>query len=78
MHFLQYLQNIYLFISEKTPITASFHGSEYVGYDLSGGEPIVSTLDEISFSFKTGRERFSDGLLFYSGKSFGVAAAVDS
>ncbi|XP_021945063.1 neurexin-1 [Folsomia candida] len=54
--------------TEKPPISFTFHGSEHVGYDFreSGGEPIVSTLDEISFGFKTQRQKFH-GLLFYSG-----------
>jgi len=53
-------------ILEKSPAEATFRGTEYVGYDFreSGGEPIVSTLDEISFSFKT---RHGHGLLFYTG-----------
>lgn len=56
---------------EKPPISFTFHGSEHVGYDFreSGGEPIVSTLDEISFGFKTQRQKFH-GLLFYSGMRF--------
>ncbi|ODM93931.1 Neurexin-2 [Orchesella cincta] len=41
---------------EKSPTTATFHGSEYIGYDFreSGGQqPIISQLDEISLYFKT-------------------------
>jgi hypothetical protein len=51
-------------------VEATFLGGEYVGYDFreSGGEPIVSTLDEVSFLFKTRPGHRHDGLLFYSGE----------
>ena len=54
------------FFPDKAPAEATFHGGEFVGYDFreSGGEPILSTLDEVSFLFKT---RHGHGLLFYSG-----------
>ena len=50
----------------KEPPEATFTGSEFLTYDLAqlGGEPILSTKDEISLSFRTNRD---DGLLFYSG-----------
>jgi hypothetical protein len=56
---------------DKPPTTAHFKGSEFIGYDFreSGGQPIVSTLDEISLSFKT-KAFMADGLLFYSGNFF--------
>ena len=46
---------------------ATFHGSEYLTYSLSGrGDPIVSRNDKVFLRFKT---RQPNGLLFYTGKS---------
>ncbi|KAE8750773.1 hypothetical protein FOCC_FOCC002483 [Frankliniella occidentalis] len=52
---------------DKAPPEATFRGTEYLSYDLSrtGGEPIVSTQDTVSLSFKT---RSPNGLLFYTGE----------
>ncbi|CAL8090768.1 unnamed protein product [Orchesella dallaii] len=57
---------------EKSPTTATFHGTEYIGYDFreSGGQqPIISQLDEISLYFKTSTRNklLLHTLLFYSG-----------
>ena len=54
-------------VSDKAPPEATFRGTEYLSYDLSrtGGEPIVSTQDTITLSFKT---RHPSGLLFYTGE----------
>lgn len=43
-----------------------FRGKEFLSYDLSqtGGEPIVSAQDSVTFYFKT---RQASGLLFYTG-----------
>ncbi|XP_065332966.1 neurexin 1 isoform X3 [Cloeon dipterum] len=51
---------------DKAPAEATFRGKEFLSYDLSktGAEPIVSTQDSISLSFKT---RQPNGLLFYTG-----------
>ncbi|TRY78868.1 hypothetical protein TCAL_10650 [Tigriopus californicus] len=50
----------------KDPPEATFKGDEYLSYDLVqlGGQPILSTQDEISLHFKTTRP---DGLLFHTG-----------
>lgn len=49
------------------PLEATFKGDEYLSYDLVqlGGQPILSTQDEISLHFKTTRP---DGLLFHTGE----------
>ena len=54
-----------LFIGKEPP-EATFTGNEFLTYDLAklGGEPILSTRDEISLYFRTNR---GDGLLFYTG-----------
>ncbi|XP_044728406.1 neurexin-1 isoform X1 [Chrysoperla carnea] len=51
---------------DKAPSEAAFRGTEFLSYDLSqtGGEPIVSAQDTVSFYFKT---RQPNGLLFYTG-----------
>ncbi|XP_043272551.1 neurexin-3 isoform X2 [Venturia canescens] len=49
----------------KAPSEASFKGTEYLGVDLSKGEPVLSTQESISLQFKT---RQHNGLLFYSGE----------
>ncbi|KAK3926655.1 Neurexin-3, partial [Frankliniella fusca] len=56
-----------LCVADKAPPEATFRGTEYLSYDLSrtGGEPIVSTQDTVSLSFKT---RSPNGLLFYTGE----------
>lgn len=61
----KYFNNI-IFVTDKAPSEASFRGSEFLAYDLSqtGGEPIVSAQDTVSFYFKT---RQPNGLLFYTG-----------
>ncbi|KAK6635117.1 hypothetical protein RUM44_000366 [Polyplax serrata] len=50
----------------KAPSEATFLGSEFLSYDLNatGGVPIVSSQDVISFSFKT---RYPNGLLYFTG-----------
>ncbi|KAL3289253.1 hypothetical protein HHI36_003685 [Cryptolaemus montrouzieri] len=50
----------------KAPSEAVFRGTEFLSYDLSqtGGEPIVSAQDSVTFYFKT---RQPNGLLFYTG-----------
>lgn len=52
--------------SDKAPTEAVFRGTEFLSYDLSqtGGEPIVSVQDSVTFYFKT---RQPNGLLFYTG-----------
>ena len=65
-----YWNAVYLinfFFSEKPPSEATLRGHEYFYYDLAqtGGEPIVSSSDEISLYFKT---RQATGMLFYTGK----------
>ncbi|KAJ8924521.1 hypothetical protein NQ315_007319 [Exocentrus adspersus] len=52
---------------EKAPSEAVFRGTEFLSYDLSqtGGEPIVSAQDSVTFYFKT---RQPNGLLFYTGE----------
>ena len=57
-----------LYFLGKEPPEVTFTGSEFLTYDLVqlGGEPILSTRDEISMYFRTNRD---DGLLFYTGKS---------
>lgn len=49
-----------------------FRGTEFLSYDLSqtGGEPIVSAQDSVSFYFKT---RQPNGLLFYTGNERSVS-----
>ena len=56
---------IVLFLGKEPP-EATFTGNEFLTYDLAklGGEPILSTRDEISLYFRTNR---GDGLLFYTG-----------
>ncbi|CAH1365278.1 unnamed protein product [Tenebrio molitor] len=51
---------------DKAPSEAVFRGAEFLSYDLSqtGGEPIVSAQDSVTFYFKT---RQPNGLLFYTG-----------
>ncbi|XP_063921501.1 neurexin 1 isoform X2 [Zophobas morio] len=51
---------------DKAPSEAVFRGMEFLSYDLSqtGGEPIVSAQDSVTFYFKT---RQPSGLLFYTG-----------
>lgn len=58
---------LFISISDKAPSEAVFRGSEFLSYDLTqtGGEPIVSAQDSVTFYFKT---RGSSGLLFYTGK----------
>ena len=55
-----------IFSSAKQPPEATLRGHEYFYYDMSqnGGEPIVSSSDEISLYFKT---RQPNGVLFYTG-----------
>lgn len=55
------------FVSDKAPTEAVFRGTEFLSYDLSqtGGEPIVSAQDSVTFYFKT---RAPSGLLFYTGE----------
>nr|CAH0109280.1 unnamed protein product [Daphnia galeata] len=50
----------------KQPPEATLRGHEYFFYDMaqSGGEPIVSSSDEVSLYFKT---RQATGMLFYTG-----------
>lgn len=57
----------FISISDKAPSEAVFRGSEFLSYDLTqtGGEPIVSAQDSVTFYFKT---RGATGLLFYTGK----------
>ena len=57
----------YVLFIGKEPPEATFTGNEFLTYDLAklGGEPILSTKDEISLYFRTNRD---DGLLFYTGK----------
>lgn len=52
----------------KQPPEATLRGHEYFFYDMaqSGGEPIVSSSDEVSLYFKT---RQATGTLFYTGTS---------
>ncbi|XP_017771732.1 PREDICTED: neurexin-1a-like, partial [Nicrophorus vespilloides] len=52
---------------DKAPSEAVFRGTEFLSYDLShtGGEPIVSAQDSVSFYFKS---RQPSGLLFYTGE----------
>lgn len=78
--YLQYITKIYFgpftkqisstivfFVADKAPSEAVFRGTEFLSYDLSqtGGEPIVSAQDSVTFYFKT---RQPNGLLFYTGK----------
>ncbi|KAK6639742.1 hypothetical protein RUM43_008017 [Polyplax serrata] len=53
-------------LGRKAPSEATFLGSEFLSYDLNatGGVPIVSSQDVISFSFKT---RYPNGLLYFTG-----------
>ena len=66
LEILTYLSTYYFLGKEPPEVT--FTGSEFLTYDLVqlGGEPILSTRDEISMYFRTNRD---DGLLFYTGKS---------
>lgn len=59
---------IIIIVPDKAPSEASFRGKEFLSYDLrqTGGEPIVSAQDSVTFYFKT---RQPNGLLFYTGKS---------
>lgn len=54
-------------VPDKAPSEAVFRGKEFLSYDLSqtGGEPIVSAQDSVTFYFKT---RQPNGLLFYTGE----------
>lgn len=54
----------------KQPAEATLRGHEYFFYDMAanGGEPIVSSSDEISLYFKT---RQPTGMLFYTGEQSG-------
>nr|CAH7718052.1 unnamed protein product [Callosobruchus chinensis] len=54
-------------VADKAPTEAVFRGTEFLSYDLSqtGGEPIVSAQDSVTFYFKT---RQASGLLFYTGE----------
>lgn len=56
-----------LFVADKAPSEAVFRGTEFLSYDLrhTGGEPIVSAQDSVTFYFKT---RQPNGLLFYTGE----------
>nr|CAD7425073.1 unnamed protein product [Timema monikensis] len=60
-----YVVSLVLSWNNKAPSEATFRGTEFLSYDLSrtGGEPIVSTQDAISLTFKT---RQPSGLLFYT------------
>ncbi|XP_045465239.1 neurexin-1 isoform X1 [Harmonia axyridis] len=51
---------------DKAPSEAVFRGTEFLSYDLTqtGGEPIVSAQDSVTFYFKT---RQPNGLLFFTG-----------
>ena len=53
----------------KQPPEATLRGHEFFFYDMaqSGGEPIVSSSDEVSLYFKT---RQATGMLFYTGIGF--------
>lgn len=59
--------SMFVSIPDKAPSEAVFRGTEFLSYDLSktGGEPIVSAQDSVTFYFKT---RQPNGLLFYTGK----------
>lgn len=54
------------FQTAKQPPEATLRGHEYFYFDMtqSGGEPIVSSADEVSLYFKT---RQPNGVLFYTG-----------
>lgn len=54
-----------------------FRGAEFLSYDLShtGGEPIVSAQDSVTFYFKT---RQPNGLLFYTGDDLGDVTEFNS
>ncbi|KAB0804576.1 hypothetical protein PPYR_01546 [Photinus pyralis] len=64
--FILPLCEIQILITDKAPSEAVFRGNEFLSYDLSqtGGEPIVSAQDSVTFYFKT---RAPNGLLFYTG-----------
>ena len=60
-------QSSFLF-SEKQPTEATFHGSQYLMYDLKmRGDPVFSEKDKLTLSFKT---THASGLLFYTGEFF--------
>ena len=60
-------QSLFLF-SEKQPTEATFHGSQYLMYDLKmRGDPVFSEKDKLTLSFKT---THASGLLFYTGEFF--------
>uniref|UniRef100_A0A3B4C3M0 Neurexin 1 n=1 Tax=Pygocentrus nattereri TaxID=42514 RepID=A0A3B4C3M0_PYGNA len=70
VHWLKRQLNLFLsfflvFISGKEEYVASFKGSEYFCYDLSQN-PIQSSSDEITLSFKT---QHRNGLMLHTGKS---------
>ena len=52
-------------LSDKVPVEATFRGVQYLSYDLSRGDPIISNSENIKLSFKTRRP---SGLLFYTGE----------
>ncbi len=60
----------------KQPPEATLRGHDYFFYDMaqSGGEPIVSSSDEVSLYFKT---RQATGMLFYTGTYTCPALYVD-
>ena len=60
--------NDFRFSTVKQPAEATLRGHEYFFYDMAanGGEPIVSSSDEISLYFKT---RQATGMLFYTGNN---------
>uniref|UniRef100_A0AAR2L8P8 Neurexin 1 n=1 Tax=Pygocentrus nattereri TaxID=42514 RepID=A0AAR2L8P8_PYGNA len=60
-----FLSFFLVFISGKEEYVASFKGSEYFCYDLSQN-PIQSSSDEITLSFKT---QHRNGLMLHTGKS---------
>lgn len=50
---------------ERAPTEATFRGGDFLSYlSAEGAQPIVSTSDDITFSFKT---RQAHGLLFFTG-----------
>ena len=64
-----------LLTTAKQPPEATLRGHEYLFYDMAqnGGEPIVSSSDEISLYFKT---RQANGMLFYTGTYSAAAISL--
>lgn len=66
----------FLILAEKKPSEASFHGAEYISYNLSTkGGPIISSNELLTLYFKTQQP---SGLLFYSGKCHQLALVSPS